>query len=170
MNPSLLVNPRQQESIASTWSDLDIGTGMQRGMSCILSLYCVIRILGILIPLHVLLFCNSMFSSIPNLVPYQKRSLSVYFVTTNSRNNLQEKEQPHRCFTVVFEKLFVAAAAILTICQLGLPLFFVLRFAFSIIHGSGRAAKNRATILLLCIILNANWRTKAVEALEQGYK
>ena len=96
---------------------------MQRGMSCILSLYCVIRILGILIPLHVLLFCNSVFSSIPNLVPYQKRSFSVYFVTTNSRNNLQEKEQPHRCFTLVFEKLFVAAAAILTICQTS-PCFF----------------------------------------------
>ena len=71
----------------------------------------------------VLLFCNSVFSSIPNLVPYQKRSFSVYFVTTNSRNNLQEKEQPHRCFTLVFEKLFVAAAAILTICQAS-PCFF----------------------------------------------
>ena len=39
----------------------------------------------------------------------------------------------------------------------GLPVF-VLWFAFSIIHGSGRA----------CIILNTNQRTKMGEAWEQG--
>ena len=36
--------------------------------------------------------------------------------------------------------------------------FFVLRFAFSIIHGSGRA--HSRALPLPCIILNANRRTK----------
>ena len=40
-------------------------------------------------------------------------------------------------------------------------LFLVLWFAFSIIHGSGRASKNIfRTVPLPCIILNANQRTK----------
>ena len=43
----------------------------------------------------------------------------------------------------------------------GLPHFFVLWFAFSIIHGSRRAAKNFSAVLpFLCIILNTNQRTK----------
>ena len=44
--------------------------------------------------------------------------------------------------------------------------FFVLRFAFSIIHGSGRA-RSRA-LPLPCIILNATEEQKTGEAWERG--
>ena len=42
------------------------------------------------------------------------------------------------------------------------PLFCTLLFAFTIIHGSGRAVINRkfVTLLLLCIIVNANCRVR----------
>ena len=42
------------------------------------------------------------------------------------------------------------------------PLFCTLLFAFTIIHGSGRATINRefVTLPLLCIIVNANCRVR----------
>lgn len=47
----------------------------------------------------------------------------------------------------------------------GLPVFFVIQFALKIIHRSGKSAWRKtgkffAALLLPCIIVNANWRTK----------